>query len=344
MLAHHDATHAFKRYGERDAHSHREIAIAAGSASEYLHTAVIIAVDPMLLADPRHPQSLLMLSRHNRNSTVRHAELRPIAMTRKNALVHEMFPDLPVRDAATKLAVRRNAAVHAGIVDTEDPAQLLQWLITVGDALEPLIANPSDIIFWPDQYEGTIQSLRDDAATAAEKLREARLEAARDSFRILTRGLSAEAISPFVAAPEGAGRSRRTDLPDDRTCPACRNLGWVSCVRATTFPTMQGGDVGDLALVGVPTRFNCAVCGLELDSDELLQFDSLRTVKTLEEEPDWSLIPTNIRTGIVTLIWSWTCYRIVRAPGEGQGKSLPLPPGSGFLRSATSHRGGPRRT
>ncbi|WP_214542316.1 hypothetical protein [Curtobacterium flaccumfaciens] len=290
MLAYHDATQAFKRYGERDAHSHREIAIAAGSASEYLHTAVIIAVDPMLLADPRHPQSLLMLSRHNRDLTVRHAELRSIAMTRKIALVHEMFPDLAVREAATKLAARRNAAVHAGILDTEDVAQLLQWLVAVGDALEPLIANPSNIIFWPDQFEGTIQSLRDDAATAAEKLREARLEAARESLRILTLGLSAEAIPPFVAALEGAGRSRRTEPADDRACPACGNLGWVSCVRATTFPTVQGGDVGDLAIVGVPTRFNCAVCGLELDSNELLQFDNLSTVITLDEQPDWSLI------------------------------------------------------
>lgn len=290
MLAYHDATQAFKRYGERDAHSHREVAIAAGSASEYLHTAVIIAVDPMLLADPRHPQSLLMLSRHNRDLAVRHADLRSIAMTRKIALVHEMFPDLPGREAATKLAARRNAAVHAGILDTEDPAQLLQWLITVGDALEPLIANPSAITFWPDQYEGTIQSLRDDAATAAEKLREARLEAARDSFRILTLGLSAEAIPPFVAALEGAGRARRTEPADDRTCPACRNLGWVSCERATTFPTVQGGDVGDLAIVGVPIRFNCGVCGLELDTDELLEFNNLRTVMTLDEEPDWSLL------------------------------------------------------
>jgi hypothetical protein len=288
-LASHDATQALKRYGEQDWNSHREVAIAAGSASEYLYTAVIIAVDPVLLANPSHPPSVLTLSRYNRALTIDHAALRTIPMTRKIELIRQMFPDVEGKEAM-KLAAWRNAALHAGHVDRDDdPSEPLQWLIAVVDALEPLIENPRGTGFWPDQYEGTIQNLRNDAATAAKRLREAKLEAARDAFRVRARGIDKVGLPAFVAALELAGRSRRPEMADERTCPACGHHGWVSLQRAITFPTVQGGDVGDPTFIGVPVYFDCGVCGLELDVDELLEFEDLKTVVTLPEHPDWSV-------------------------------------------------------
>jgi hypothetical protein len=82
----------------------------------------------------------------------------------------------------------------------------------------------------------------------------------------------------------------------DRTCPACGRIGWVAYTRAVTWPTVQGGDVGEPEIVGVPVEFDCPVCRLHLGQDLLSEFPSLRDVVTLDDEeslsePDVELFP-----------------------------------------------------
>lgn len=289
-LAQREAVRALERYSQDDPDAEREVAIAVGAATEYLHTAVIATVDPVLLAAPQNLPSMLMLSRHNREWVIEPRELRTADMSRKIDLVQRMFPEQDVKADAVTIASYRNAAVHAGLTRDGAAPGLLQRMVRVIDKLDPLVGKPANRGFWPDQYAGTVQHFRDEAASAVARLVEARLESARARFQALTAGLDSVGVAAVAGGLEIGARGRAPELAREHRCPACQRSGWISYTRSTTFPTVQGGDVGELETVGVPMEFDCGVCGLYLGPDLIREFRDMRELLSLDEETDWSLI------------------------------------------------------
>lgn len=285
MAAQAEARRALERYSEDDWSAQREAVTAAGAASEFMHAAVIAVVDPVLLADPRDLNSLIMLSRHNREWRLDPTKLRTAPMTRRIETVARLYPSTGIAHDATVISQMRNAAVHAAIADDVAEEAMLR-LVRVVDVLEPLIPH-WDLQFWPGGYGETLNQLRNEASSETQRLAQARIALARERFAELTFDLQDEALETMLRARERATSWSNADLERDLDCPACDRLGRMNYSVHTTYLPINGGlDVS--AEEGVPSHFSCPVCGLDLPQELIQEFPELAGLIEIEQSaPDW---------------------------------------------------------
>lgn len=282
------AVRALERYSDGGWGTDREVSIAAGAASEYLHAALLVAVDPVLIADPRSLDSMIMLSRHNQDWKIRPLELRTADMNRKMDILGKVFPSaLRIRPDADFVARARNAAVHAGLAAPKSADAVMQHLVRVVDALDQLVPSPRR--FWPPTMDGPVDKLRAEASTAVTRLLEVRLARARVRYRLLTDGIRGPVLEDMLQARERAFLSRAPSLIREFDCPACRRRGWVSYTRALAFKIDERDEVvGEGEAYGAAIAFDCSVCGLTLEGETLGEYATFSAeIELSDDEAIW---------------------------------------------------------
>ncbi len=276
-----DAAHvALQGYTREDAADKLQAAISAGTAAEYLLRAVLASRDPLLLADRGSVVSLIMLSRANGNSGIDIRKLRTVKTGDALNILFEMHPSLKIRDDFQSVMVARNAAAHVAIVDDAILAEAVQKLVVVVDALHELLnRQPAD--FWGTALEGVVGAMRDEYSDAVRRRVESKIAFARAQLQSIVGDLgAADRESTLVALETRVVRYASADEHKDQQteCPACERWGWTTYLadRDETVETevtdQPDGSVEVTHTVAVyywASMFQCPVCGLYLDGNEL---------------------------------------------------------------------------
>jgi hypothetical protein len=269
-----EARRALEQHAVSTPGAERQVVVAAGLASEYLHVATIISVDPVLLADRRHVESVLMMSRHNGEGVIDHQRLRTLTMSDSVALVRTMFPAVHVVADATALLGLRNAAAHTAHVGDGDSGLAVQHLVRIVDALTPLIPLVSRRTFWPSGYEDAIASFRRLAIDALEQRIATRLAAARDRLDTIVFNLDEQEIEAVLRSLERRNRPL-VGHTRQQACPACHRDGIIHYQPVVLVNGSPQDGTYEVTREGVPSDFLCPVCGFELDGEMLGSFSEM---------------------------------------------------------------------
>lgn len=269
-----EGRHALEQHAASSPNPGRQVVVAAGLASEYLHTATILSVDPVLLADRRSKDSLLILSRHNREGLIDFGGLRTRSMDECVELVKTMFPATRIDTDATALAKLRNAAAHTAHVGDGDSTRALQHLVRIVDALEPILAPVTKRPFWPQDYSDAISSFRDRAAESIRQIIETRLVAARRRLDSVLFDLEDQDAEGVLRTLERRSRTLQ-GITRDHRCPACRRSGLLIYQSTVVISGSPRDESFEVSREGVPVEFFCPVCEFEADSEMIGSFPDM---------------------------------------------------------------------
>lgn len=292
-----EASTALARFTSYDQQDRRVASIAVGAAAEYLLACVVVSIDPVLLADPADVSSAVTLSRRNATAPLNPRKFRSATWGRQVAIVQEAFQVVNVRDDLRFLIELRNAAVHAALTDKKELEDAVSRMVSVVDTLLPLVPHHAEADYWGPRISVAAE-LRDKRSNAVLQRVAAKLVEARTRYRSrvteLVLGTAAEAAllvaleaSPVPSLLEDAER-------ESATCPACGRVGELSYLKVRSEEVQdeviydRDGEPEDFyyfrAVTGTPTLFQCPVCELQLEGEELAGFNHLTDEIDLDDE------------------------------------------------------------
>ncbi|WP_295792138.1 hypothetical protein [uncultured Microbacterium sp.] len=294
----HEAGTALARFTSDEQQDRRVASIAAGAAAEYLLACVVVNIDPVLLADPTDIPSAVTLSRRNPTQALNPRKFRSATWGRQVAIVQEVHQALNIREDIRFLLELRNAAVHVALTDKKELTDAVSRMVRVVDTLLPLVPQHKESDYWGARLPVAVE-MRDKRSTAVRQRVAAKLAEARARYRsrvtALVLGEAAEAalLLALEASPVAAIVDDSAQEP--ATCPACSRQGELSYLKVRS-DEVQSEVVYDRDLtpedivyfhtvIGTPVLFQCPVCELELDGEELNGFDHLTDEIDLDDEP-----------------------------------------------------------
>ncbi len=267
-------------------------AVAAGTALELLAKGFLSAINPAMLVERSEKDSLLFLVNqgHRVDADSSPTDVRTLSASDALLLTKKVIPGGAFSwnpQADRKVLQVRNAALHLGLAE---PGELRDACVIMTRLVSELLTQTSadSSKFWGD-VDGLAQTLLDEAATERQRNVEVKKAASKAFYLRLTKGLDAATRSAVVtslldrAEPEG-------DLDTwiaEQECPVCENSGWLTCDIVRGELQHEQVDWHDYETwvdrAALPFLFQCGVCGLELEDDELLEAAFPREI---ELEPD----------------------------------------------------------
>lgn len=293
------AVRAVTLYTASNADECMSAAVSTGCAVELLAKAYLASIEPTLLAADRDDgQSILVLS-----GRLDRASISPTAVRTKSALeclliAKKLHPTLrwnPKTDM-TVLNVR-NAACHLGLADMGELASAIKIMVKVVEDLLAAMALPRES-FWGVHTLSVVDGLLDTAAKELAVAVNAKVARARIRLQSLTHNLSTPESESLLELLAGAVVHSYSDHDEPHICPVCERKGWLLCsvergpLERAKYPPGDGSAY--VERTAYPFEFECGVCNLELEEDELLEF-AFPTEIELEpdydppeaDEPDW---------------------------------------------------------
>jgi hypothetical protein len=294
----HDARRALGGFASDDSQERRLASIAVGAAAENLLSSVVVFIDPVLLAEPNDVASAVALSRVNISSPLSLRTLRTGTWGRQLSIVQAVYPTVSIRDDIRSLLEIRNAAAHAALTDRDQLAEAVVRLVRVVDAILPLLPHRTPVSYWTDRLSGVVSELRDQRSNETARRVAAKLATARAlvEARVAAMLGNEAALELFLATLESVTTpwTVADATEESKTCPACGRIGELSYVKIRDevaqsetnfdrdgFPENVFYFVG---VTGVPTLFQCPVCELQLEGEELAAFAELRDEVHLDSE------------------------------------------------------------
>lgn len=267
-------------------------AIATGSALEMLTKAFLSTINPAMLVERSEKDSLLFLvdQGHRADTGSSPTDVRTLAASDALLLAKKVIPGGAFSwnsQSDRKVLQVRNAALHLGLAD---PAELHEACVIMTRLVSQLLPQMSvdSTTFWGD-LESLAQTLLDEAATERKRTVEVAKAAAKAFFLRLVSGLDTSTRSAVIASLV----DRVEPVADDEThvaeqeCPVCESTGWLSCDIVRGELQHEAVDWHDVDVwvdrSAIPFYFQCGVCGLELEGDQLLEADLSREI---ELDPD----------------------------------------------------------
>lgn len=260
-----------------------QAAMSVGTASELLLKTLVHHTAPSLLADRGDRDSLLLLAGAT-SPPVDPLRFRSISAIEAHRLVKHLHPALPVDVRQPETLVSRNAAAHLGIVE---PAQLrravAQHTILVQGVL-PLL-DLDEAPFWGVNLMPSVTAIIDDARSETARIVASKLVSARSAIRTKLLGLPEVAQLAYLAALSGTQRTY-TDHEEAQQCPACDQQGWLLCTLERGPIEREFGALGAAwrERTAYPFAFECNVCDLQLEDEELYEVPSFPVEIALEPE------------------------------------------------------------
>ncbi|NKZ72005.1 hypothetical protein GTA09_21525 [Rhodococcus hoagii] len=182
----------------------------------------------------------------------------------------------------------RNAACHLGLVDFDELTSAIKIMVRVIEDLIAVMAIPRDK-FWRKHTIGVVDGLLDEAAKEITVAVNAKVARARLRLETLTQNLPQPAAQALLEALAGKMPRAFSDHEERQTCPVCNHSGWLICGVERGPVEWEEQDDGSrifyVERTAFPIWFDCKVCDLELEGEELYEFDFPREIE-LEVDDD----------------------------------------------------------
>jgi hypothetical protein len=227
-------------------------------------------VHPALLADKGCDiDTLLHLVGRRDLATRSHYAIRTVSAIDACKRVRYLLPGFRYNEQTDNLLfVVRNGASHLGLAG--DIRQALRIMVRLTDAiLEGLECSRS--LFWGNR-QAIVDTLRDESIDEAQTILSIKYEAARLNLLARLQGFSAAEEAAFKAIV-AKGSHSTSDHEENYECPVCKSPGWLICRRE--YDSVESNlDPDDYEYVyteprAYPIAFECNVCGLELEWEEV---------------------------------------------------------------------------
>lgn len=267
-----------------------QAAISAGTAVELMAKSYLASINNALLADRGDRDAMLVLCGHSSLATAEPWNIRTLAATEALNLAKHIHRDLPwVQSDPISLRVR-NAAAHSGMVERAALRRAVTQMCRVVESLLNAIGLDIDK-FWGSDAATVVDELLDDARSQVQREVVAKQVAARARLRELLQGLPEDGQRALLGAMSGRRPRTSIDHDEPQICPVCNQQAWLICAveDVDVDVDIDIGFDGSMMVVrqrwAEPAVFECPVCGLELEGEELQQF-TFPTEIHLEDEPD----------------------------------------------------------
>ncbi|RJQ83395.1 hypothetical protein D5S17_00520 [Pseudonocardiaceae bacterium YIM PH 21723] len=236
-------------------------------AVEHLLKAYLVSLHPALIVDRGDWQSMLHATGHGNRSKVPASRTRSIGVTEAFDRVKELLPQHLTVTKTEFLAVAeaRNGIAHVGAYEATEMRKILTTCFRViRPLLESLGASEGD--YW--KFNSKLRDqLEDEHVTQVGLTVTAKIDRARTTAGRLIYRLNRQDRIAIIAALNA--RSPQ-DLPpfaqQVERCPACDGRGWL---QGQVWVEEIGIPVQNRSAKFAPTRYQCAVCQLELEGDQL---------------------------------------------------------------------------
>jgi rubredoxin len=143
------------------------------------------------------------------------------------------------------------------------------------ESLMPVLELDSDE-FWGPESARVVDHLLDEAKSETARTVAAKTAAAQKRFATMLDTLDLASKKVLLAVLSGRAIST-SDYQEAQQCPVCDQQGWLNCTVERGPVEYDGDDSRDMqpwvSLTAYPFSFQCPVCGLELEADELAEFD-----------------------------------------------------------------------
>lgn len=255
-------------------------ALAVGLAVESGLKATLGAISPALVADTKkNIQSAVWLTDGSgapfeSTSVKTLGGLELVQGVRLAYAGRESVPSLP---SCEQVFVTRNTAAHLGVVD---PASLNTAIVNMASVLSVLLSllDEDEDAFWGSENLELVSQLRDEKASEIRLVLAVKRANAQRKFDAFLSSIPAAQHEAVFASME-AGFARLTPR-DDRimaSCPVCGRDGLLSLYIREPDVDFSGFSIAESlprgVRYGLPEYFECPVCGLVLDDEELIEED-----------------------------------------------------------------------
>lgn len=294
------ARYAVSHYADADNQVLIRAALSLGHAAEQLIMACVASVDPALLADGKFPAARYALSKGNVSGTLDIHTLRTITWGDGYTLLRQIDPKLKEPTDIKFVMETRNAAAHIALVDPADLADALVKLAHAVGQLHSLVPAFVQNDYWGPTHLSVVTGLRDARADKVKTELDAKLLAATEYFGTLFPSMSAADRETVLVTMEARKPSRTVsgrdgDAWEPQECPACGRLGYLhyALENQEDFEEIPDhdkyGNVENVHVVvsveWIPLAFECPVCGLDLEEDEVVLVDGIETFIAEEKVP-----------------------------------------------------------
>lgn len=256
-------------------------AIRSGTAVELMMLGSLAELSPAIIASNAPSKDALLSRLYLAGAPIPQgvlspSQLRTISWQEAISALRTLHPQLSLDpDRVAELMAVRNAAVHAGLVDATALRTAVGHMASVLEAVLN-VSGANRAKFWTADLLPLVQSLLliDEEAVLARV--KAKIAVARENFERLISSYSPAESEALLKMMEGSALASPADWDSRRIpCPACARTGWHH-LRSVAIPVehphfyMKDGHlVFDEERLGIPYSFECRVCGLVLEGEEL---------------------------------------------------------------------------
>lgn len=276
MSARHHARQAVTLFTSEDQTEVIQSAISTGCAVELLAKAYLASIEPGLLADRSERDAVLLLANKGHLASSGHIDIKSISASEALKLVKHFHPSFPYNPQADSLVLKvRNAAAHMALVSHKELFVAVVLMCRIIEGIIPVLQLDRES-FWGEHALSTVKELLDRDSDERRQIVTAKMVAARHRVSSLLANLD-EAGRVVVLNALSGRKGSLSDYEEPQSCPVCTQQGWLLCaVELGTHEAVvsKGGSVCSTAeAVAYPVYFECPVCELQLEEDELLEVE-----------------------------------------------------------------------
>ena len=290
------ARYVLEHYADANDLSRIPSAISLGTAIEHLIMACVASFDVTLLADRTSVPSALALSRHNRDGKLDLHALKTITWGSGLALLELSDSKVfAIRKDAAFVMETRNAAAHMAMTDDADLAEGAVRLARIVGVLHTFLPKLDEKDYWGAALLPVIDELRNIRASAIERSYLAKTTVAKARFDALFAGIRPAQTESMLSAMEN--RPPRPTVLDANggtwerhKCPACDRSAYLHYVLDDwddyeSQMDYDGDEVVTVSVEWTPVDFQCPVCDLTLDTDEVTEIQGVNSFVHEERKP-----------------------------------------------------------
>ncbi|MFF0174776.1 hypothetical protein [Micromonospora profundi] len=277
LSARHHARQAIELFANDDQDGLTQAAVSAGCAVELLAKAFIASVEHALLAERGDRDTILILTGNANLTTARIAEMKTVGALEALKLAKYLHPPLPFNVQSDQVVLRaRNSAAHMGIVLPDELRAAVAVMCRLVDGLLAALSLKRNE-YWGSHALKVVDEILDIAKSEVRRIVAAKVSAAERRFAGLVSGLDAAGRAVVLAALSRRSPYTIADHNEPQECPACEQQGWLICHVDEGQPEVEYDDDGNqysfAPRTAYPSAFECPVCELELEEEELAEFD-----------------------------------------------------------------------
>jgi hypothetical protein len=252
-------------------------AVSAGCAVEHLSKACLAKVSSALLLERADVDSVLHLTGNGHLAKSSPTSVRTLGATAALTALKKLVPNFPYTTADEVLFRVRNAAVHMALLSNGELNEAITSMVRLCDSLVEMSHWERDD-FWGESAVAAADAVADKAATELRSRIAAKTAAALVRLNQLTVGLDRRAAGALLDALSDGDGNTLMDYEQRQICPVCKHSGWLSCAvdeQGHEHDTGEGDYWEITSRTAWPHVFECSVCNLYLEGQELREFSEI---------------------------------------------------------------------